>query len=250
MPKYKLQRTAKRATRKTAQPPSKGLGTKKKEHRCQNLACNRLFQTLGGFKSHLSQSRDPNCSRFSMSSADEEKHAQASSDGEPQEIELDFEMDCDGNLAEPSDAYWENFHSQFCPDDEEIRDDAPQTGRGIDGVTGKPIVTGQDDRPPSSTEEDRRHKPTIPGTRTEWHPHGGKTFGKRKDIFEKIRTDSTEDGKTRHENVYHPFRDGMDYEMARHLSKLNIPMTEVDEWLKLEFVRLLFWAIDFWAYNT
>lgn len=167
-----------------------------------------------------------------MSSVEEEGSSEASSDLEDDDEvmvdgpEQDFpvEMDLDGNFAAPSDDFWENFQDRYVADEDEV----------VEEVSHPP--EGAADPPSEPDGEDKRHKPSLPGTRTEWHPHGGRTFGRRKDIFEKIRTDSATDGKTREHNVYHPFRDEMDYQMGRHLSKLNIPMTELDDLLKLKFV--------------
>lgn len=202
----------------------------------------------------MSQSKDPNCMNMSAHAGDtvdsdsdgaeggnEEQHQTFSDDGGEfppkqdgsQTDHLDTDMDVDGNLAAPSDHYWEQFHDQYLPEEggEGSGDQSDPSGDQMDTVD---LEDGGDNEEPG---KDCRVKPSLPRTRTEWHPNGGKTFGKRKDIFEKIQTDPTEDGRSRKSNIYHPFRDEMDYKMGRFFSTLDIPMGKLDEFLQLDFVR-------------
>ncbi len=153
-----------------------------------------------------------------------------------------MQIDDDGNWAAPSDNFWECYQEEYGQEDEfpvnhpESRDGDggyrdPATEENLEKMDD--LEESQDvERPPV----DRRVKPSLPGTKTEWHKNGGKTFGKRKDIFERIRADPSEDGEHRRENIYYPFQDKRDYEIGRFLSTLDIPMTRVDEFLKLDFV--------------
>jgi len=144
----------------------------------------------------------------------------------------DMWIDHDGNMATPSDDFWEQFREQSLEEDEHGEVEGKGQESGQEG-------NNDDLERVAQVKDDRRHKPPIPGTRTEWHPHGGKTFGKGRNIFEVIWDDRTERGDRRRENFYYPFRDKVDYGLGRWLSNSDLPMTQIDQFLKLAFVSTL-----------
>ncbi len=69
---------------------------------------------------------------------------------------------------------------------------------------------------------------------TEFHPTAGKTFGKGRTIMQEIdEDDSTPETK---DNIYHPFTSKQDFEMAAWLSRSNVTMSQIDDFLKLPYV--------------
>lgn len=70
--------------------------------------------------------------------------------------------------------------------------------------------------------------------RTEKHMEGGTRHGKGPDLFESFKED--ENAHLRCANPYFPFLDNQDYGLGSWLSRLNIPMKEIDKFFKLDFV--------------
>ncbi len=72
-------------------------------------------------------------------------------------------------------------------------------------------------------------------TYTESHPTAGKIYGKGRTILEEI---NDKDGAKaeRNKNVYYPFVSRMDFEMGAWLSQSNTSMSQIDDFLKLDYV--------------
>ncbi len=70
---------------------------------------------------------------------------------------------------------------------------------------------------------------------TESHPTAGKIFGKGRTILQEI--DDKDDVKSeRSGNIYFPFISRQDFEMGAWLSQCNASMSQIDHFLKLEYV--------------
>ena len=73
--------------------------------------------------------------------------------------------------------------------------------------------------------------------RTEVHPTAGEVFGKGRTILEDIDEDKF--SEERKKNIYFPFTDSDDLEVAAWLSHSGASMAHIDKFLKLPFVRHL-----------
>ncbi len=132
-----------------------------------------------------------------------------------------MQIDDDGNWAAPSDNFWECYQEEYGQEDE-FPVNHPESpgwrwwvqGPGNRRELGEDGWTWRSHRMWRGLQSTAESKPSLPGTKTEWHKNGGKTFGKRKDIFERIRADPSEDGEHRRENNYYPFQDKRDYEIG------------------------------------
>ncbi len=71
------------------------------------------------------------------------------------------------------------------------------------------------------------------------HPTAGKIYGKGRTILQEI-DDKDEYKKERKTNVYHPFMSRQDFEMGAWLSQSNASMSQIDDFLKLPYVRIIF----------
>ncbi len=100
--------------------------------------------------------------------------------------------------------------------------------------------TNGGDKPPGSddgeghaaSDADSLNEPS--GHCTDEHPHAGANFGDGQHILEKISLD--EFVKQRKENLYYPFANKDDWEVAAWLSKSGLSMADIDSFLKLAFV--------------
>ncbi len=73
---------------------------------------------------------------------------------------------------------------------------------------------------------------------TESHPSAGKIYGKGRTIMEEI--DDKEAGNSeRKNNIFYPFVSRMDFEMGAWLSQSNVSMSQIDDFLKLDYVCFL-----------
>ncbi len=159
-----------------------------------------------------------------------------------EEIE-EMQIDDDGNWAAPSDNFWECYQEEYGQEDEfpckttqspgmeMVGNRDPATEENLEKMDD--LEESQDvERPPV----DRRVKPSLPGTKTEWHKNGGKTLESARTSLNESERIPAKMANHRRENIYYPFQDKRDYEIGRFLSTLDIPMTRVDEFLKLDFV--------------
>jgi hypothetical protein len=76
--------------------------------------------------------------------------------------------------------------------------------------------------------------PHINTTAAEYHPHSSFIYGQKANTFERITGDSF--AHRRVNNPYYPFKGREEWKLARFLSRSSLSQSEIDEYLKLEWV--------------
>ena len=78
-------------------------------------------------------------------------------------------------------------------------------------------------------------EPRVADGYDEYHPHASSTFGHGHNIFERIELADTY-SDFRHRNRYYPFSTKNDWEAASWLSRSDLSMEKVNEYLQLNRV--------------
>lgn len=104
-------------------------------------------------------------------------------------------------------------------------------------VSDSPSLAASDDEADVPASDDDP-PPVIPVRCTDKHPTAGQSHGKGQNTLERISLAYfVEQRKT---NIYYPFQNKDDWEVAAWLSNSNLSMSEIDRFLKLPFVRTNF----------
>ncbi len=142
-----------------------------------------------------------------------------------QEDEEQAVLNSDGVDFDDGDEEWVDDESMSIDGDEA----APSTSNNESYTTGS---SSNDESDTSSAEE------TSDGVFTEYFPGAAKTFGYGKDSLSQIAEDD-EFSEKRKANRFYPFSCETEWELALWLTRLDAPMSAVDEFLKTKFVRLI-----------
>lgn len=102
--------------------------------------------------------------------------------------------------------------------------------KDLSSDTSSPGNASSDCSSPGGTEPPDLHH--------EYFENAGKTYGKGQNLFESI-TFNHEYSAERERNPFYPFSCFEDWEVARWLSHLNIPMYAVDQFFKLKYASLI-----------
>lgn len=157
--------------------------------------------------------------------------------GEFDEEESDRDFEEEGSVSTSSDRVSVGEESGSRIDDEEIDD--PELGAVIDGP---PILASprnistfnatQRGVPPPLTEPLEKSEDLY----TEIHPCAGRIFARReRSLIDELQT-IRGDGQG---NIYYPFANDIDFELAVWLSSSGLSRAKIDEFLKLKYVGSL-----------
>ncbi len=198
-------------------PPTTGL--------CQQPLCYRTFKGARGLSIHLGQSK--RCSDWYKTQALD----RSPSPSQPPVDAVTSPVEC----IQSSPLPWSsNLRSH----------DAPLLGpraRQHKSVTVEEVVDddfgGLGDVDAYSSDSNGAHSPSK--SYTKLHPTAGKIYGKGRTFLQEI--DDKDDAKTdRRTNVYYPFMSRQDFEMGAWLSESNVSRSQIEHFLKLEYVILFF----------
>lgn len=146
--------------------------------------------------------------------------------------------------APPSDQSTSSFDTSSSSSDhaeqpvfESIHDNAPEAPVHADGVDDFDF----NNLPPMEFTEEELHPRAEPRTlenHSVKHPTAGAAFGPSLTVLEDIRLNDKH-AKERKNNIYYPFASKVDWEVGSWLSRLNVSMELVDEFFRLDFVRII-----------
>lgn len=99
-------------------------------------------------------------------------------------------------------------------------------------------IPGTDDNPQGPPIESQVNQPALPPPGTyEYHPRPSQTFGSGPNTLEQM--DQDQYAKYRTANPYYPFTDREEWALAKWMNR-TLNKTQTDEFLKLEWVSMLF----------
>lgn len=172
------------------------------------------FTSPKGLKSHVNQ--NPDCFKAYIQAVNDVAKKSFSNTNEDIEEPEWEDMDEEGGLMDDVPLEWNgiplDWEEDFCA---QVDHDKHHDGEVHD-----------DD--PAALHDDTVDKSQV---RTEYHSNGGTKHGKGKDIFHQIGGD-----ENRRNNPYFPFSSKSEYQLGSWLSRLKVPMKEVDKFLRLEYV--------------
>jgi hypothetical protein len=91
-----------------------------------------------------------------------------------------------------------------------------------------------DQREEILVDESPTHTKSSTEIREEFPGRAGTVFGKRRSQFQAIQEEMKESA---HDNIYYPFANEMDWELAAFLQESGMAMAQIDRFLKLSYVR-------------
>ncbi len=141
-----------------------------------------------------------------------------------QEDEEQAGLDSDGVDFDDGDEEW--------VDDEYMSVDGDEAAPSTSNSELYTTSSSNDKSDTSSAEE------TSDDIYTEYFPGAAKTFGYGKDSLSQIAEDD-EFSEKRKANRFYPFSCETEWELVLWLTRLDAPMSAVDEFLKTKFVRLI-----------
>lgn len=110
----------------------------------------------------------------------------------------------------------------------------------MDGPDDFDPAAVMDGHPNIQFEDDELHPPPQPRTEdlyVEEQVRGGRSYGPANTILDNIRINDTFAEERKH-NLYYPFASNADWQVASWLSRLNVPLELLDEFFRLDYVRL------------
>ncbi len=187
---------------------------------CRRPSCYRIFKGARGLSIHLGQSI--RCNTWYKAQAQDHLLSRIQPDVETVTTAVEG---IQGSPVPWSSTLKSHRRSVFAPRARQSKsvtvedDDSDDSGMGD-------VYCSEDDAPPRSK------------TFTKFHPTAGKVYGKGRTILQEI--DDKDKYKTeRKTNVYYPFMSRQDFEMGAWLSQSNASMSQIDDFLKLSYVRLI-----------
>lgn len=189
---------------------------------CRQPSCYRIFKGARGLNIHLSHSK----------ACDAWYKAQA--------LDLEHSLLPMQSVVESVTTATENIQSSPVPWSSTLR----HHGKPLSATRlrqTKPVTVEDVDSDDGGLGDvdgwDQDETPSRSKNFTKCHPTAGRVYGKGRTILQEI--DDKDPYKTeRKSNLYYPFRSRQDFEMGAWLSQSNASMSQIDDFLKLSYVRL------------
>lgn len=200
---------------------------------------------MGDIAATLEPPVDPDSNMLEAGGAFDEENSDGDidyiGDGAFDEEECRRDSNEDGSSSSSSDCDSTLDEHQSSTDDEAIGETEPAIlidGPGISGTPRNPATSNatQRDIPQHRTEP----LENFEDIHTETYPAAGRVFAQSEDFFTDELRAIREEGKG---NIYYPFANDVDFELAAWLGSSGLSRSKIDEFLRLKYVSFSYAAI-------